>query len=205
MTNEAGWPRRDVVKATGAAATLAAFMAPIAQAFGKTAETARPAPPPIKAVLVDPRYADSRAFAEALQAQGAKVFSVEDDLGHLWRGELGSIYGAGGARVAGLTPHSDLFLSLSLAKETGAKAACGFEGWHDCRGSDTLRHTLEGGEGARGLAAELDAVGEAWASALAQRVSAAAAIGKATVADASTGGAPRPADHPGTLISWVIG
>ncbi len=27
----------------------------------------------------------------------------------------------------------------------------------------------------------------------------------ATVADASAGGAPRPADHPGTLISWVIG
>jgi hypothetical protein len=203
--SKSGWPRRDVVKATGAAATMAAFMAPIAKAFGKTPRAAPAAPPPIRAVLVDPRYADSRAFAAALEAEGAKVFSVEDDLGHLWRGELGAIYGAGGARVAGLTPHSDLFLSLSLARETGVKAACGFEGWHDCRGSDTLRHTLEGGAATKGLAAELDAVGEAWATALAQRVSGAAAIGKPTVADASVAGGPRPSDHPGTLISWVIG
>jgi hypothetical protein len=205
MTNKSGWPRRDVVKATGAAATMAAFMAPIAKAFGKTGGTAEPAAAPIKAVLVDPRYADSRAFAAALEVQGAKVFSVEDDLGHLWRGELGALFAAGGARVAGLTPHSDLFLSQSLARETGAKAACGFEGWHDCRGSDTLRHTLEGGAATRGLAAALDAAGPAWATSLAERVAGAAAVGKPTVADASSGNAPRPADHPGTLISWVIG
>jgi hypothetical protein len=202
--NKAGWPRRDVVKATGALATVAAFMAPLSKAFGK-APAAPAAPALIKAVLVDPRYADSRAFADTLAAQGARVFSVEDDLGHLWRGELGALYAAGGVRVAGLTQHSDLFLSLSLARETGAKAACGFEGWHDCRGSATLRHSVEGGAGARGLAAELDAVGEDWATALAARVSGAAAAGRPTVVEASTAGGARSADHPGTLISWVIG
>jgi|GEM_PF-2338159 len=199
------WPRRDVVKATGAAAVAAAFMAPIAKAFGKTAAPPLAPAAPIDAVLVDPRYADSRAFADELAARGAKVFSTERDLGELWRGELGALYAKGGVRVAGLTPHSDLFLSVALANETGTKAVCGFEGWHDCRGSETVRHTVEGGVGAKGLGADLDTAGSGWAKALAARVADAAAAGKPYVQDASTAGTRRGADHPGTLISWVIG
>ncbi|MEO6339988.1 MAG: hypothetical protein ABIO39_08135, partial [Caulobacteraceae bacterium] len=105
------WARRDVVKASGAVAAVAAWAAPLAKAFGKSKAPPAPAAP-ITAVLVDPRYADSRAFADELVARGAVAFSTETDLGHMWRGELGALYAKGGVRVAGLTPHSDLFLSL---------------------------------------------------------------------------------------------
>ena len=199
------WPRRDVVKLTGVAAAAAAFMAPITKALGKTSPAPAADPAPIDAVLVDLRYPDSRVFADELAARGAKVFSTDGDLGHLWRGELGALYARGGVRVAGLTPHSDLFLSVALANETGTKAVCSFEGWHDCRGSETLRHTLEGGATTRGLGAELDGAGPGWAKALAHRVADAAAAGRPYVKDSSVTGTARTADHPGTLISWVIG
>src|SRR3954470_5238684 len=95
------WVRRDVVKAGGAVAAVASWAAPLTKAFGKSKAPPAPATP-IAAVLVDPRYADSRAFAEELVARGAKAFSTETDLAELWRGELGALYARGGVRVAGL-------------------------------------------------------------------------------------------------------
>ena len=198
------WVRRDVVKAGGAAAALAAWAAPLAKAFGKSKPM--PAPlAPIGAVLVDPRYADSRAFADELVARGARAFSTETDLAELWRGELGALYAKGGVRVAGLTPHSDLFLSTALASEAGPRATCSFEGWHDCRGAEVITHAVEGGDRAKGLAGDLNAAGAGWAKALAVQVAEAAAQGKPTVRDAAPAKTARGVDHPGSLVSWVIG
>ena len=68
-----------------------------------------------------------------------------------------------------------------------------------------ITHALEGGKAAKGLAGRLDSAGAGWAKALAAEVADAAAAGKPTVRDVAATGTPRGPDHPGSLVSWVIG
>jgi hypothetical protein len=155
---------------------------------------------PIHFVLVDEELEDSVAFANTLVNRGARAFSVQDDLGRLWFGELGQAFRSGRA-IAGLTTHSELMVCSSFARQHGARIR--FEGSHDCRGSDALTHSLRIGVDEPAIGASLAAVGRAWPAALALRVTALSRC-EAMREDMCRTTTQRSATHPGSLYSWLI-
>src|SRR5689334_19919106 len=70
-------------------------------------------------VLVDERFSDSRRFAAAFEARGATLVSLSEDIGRLWYGKLGVQCRRPNSFIAGLTLHTDLFVSQLFARECG--------------------------------------------------------------------------------------
>jgi hypothetical protein len=175
--------RRDVMIQAGALAAIAATPA------------AAHALPGVTIALFDPRFSDSRAFAEAMKGRGASTASLAEDIGLLWRNQLAGAV-RDGARIVGLTTHSDFHISSVFAREAGARAA--IVGRHDGRGVPNVIHTVYDQSAAAALArADVD-----WAAQYAQVLPVQAENGAARVISAP---APRAADYPGTLFSWTIG
>lgn len=189
--------RRDFLKTSAVVATAAST--------GILNAHARPANEPasiqqIHFVLVDEELEDSIAFAQALTARGALAFSVQDDIGRLWFGELGAAFKPGHA-IAGLTSHSELLVSAEFARQHGARIR--FEGAHDCRGSDTLAHSLRLAAQDEALSAALVSADTAWPRVLASHLPDLAKCDVMRVTSCSTS-TQRTASHPGSLYSWVI-
>jgi hypothetical protein len=151
-------------------------------------------------VLVDEELEDSVAFGRELTARGAHAFSVQDDIGRLWFGELGAAFKPGHA-IAGLTSHSELLVSAEFARQHGARIR--FEGSHDCRGGDTLVHSLRLGSDDEPMHALLASADAAWPRALAARMP---TLSKSAVLrnESCTTTTLRTATHPGSLFSWII-
>jgi len=188
--------RREFLKTSALVATAASTGALTATAQGEPIARANP----IHFVLVDEEIEDSVAFAQALIANGAHAFSVHEDIGRLWFGELGAVFRPGHA-IAGLTSHSELLVSAEFARQHGARVR--FEGSHDCRGSDVLVHSLRLGEDDRPLSALLASVDTAWPRVLASRMSNLSRC-DALREDSCRTTTRRTATHPGSLFSWVI-
>jgi hypothetical protein len=189
--------RREFLKTSAFVATAAST--------GILNAQAQPASEPAKIerihfVLVDEELEDSIAFAQELTARGALAFSVRDDIGRLWFGELGAAFKPGHA-IAGLTSHSELLVSAEFARQHGARIR--FEGAHDCRGSDTLGHSLRLGAHDESLGAVLVSADAAWPRALASRLPSLSKCEALRVESCSTT-TQRTASHPGSLFSWVI-
>ena len=160
------------------------------------------------AALFDARYGDSRDFAVELGRQGAEVLATGGDCGALWYRDLQPLLARGRIRFAGMTPDCDLFILGTLAAAGGMRVL--YRAEHDCRGCQTLTHKVQVRAAARDLAAVLEhssaqwpaglartlGVGVAGYDALGHRPPASRVIRTATV---------RRADHPGLLVSWVIG
>ena len=151
-------------------------------------------------VLVDEELEDSVAFARELTARGAHAFSVQDDIGRLWFGELGAAFKPGHA-IAGLTSHSELLVSAEFARHVGARIR--FEGSHDCRGGDTLVHSLRLGSEDEPVNALLASADAAWPRALAAHMP---TLSRCTVLrdESCVTTTLRTATHPGSLFSWII-
>jgi hypothetical protein len=186
--------RRDFIKTTAAAGAIAATPGLAAAAAVK--------PSAISLVLYDPRFSDSRAFAQALMARGARGFSTEVDIGRLWNGPLGEAFAQAPGALAGMTPHTDLFVSTVFAREL-ARARVAFEALHDSRGAQVLSHRLEVGSQQRGLAGELTAAGGAWPTRLADCLALSGEWSKPQARETAITNTVAE-DHPGALFSWVI-
>jgi len=183
--------RRDFLKSTVAIASVAAASRAAAALMPAAASAAHGL---VGAVVVDNRFGDSRRFAEVYAARGASVISLAEDIGRLWYSRLGALCAQPGTVIAGLTLHTDLFVSQQFARECG-KSLLQF-GSHDCRGRNTLVHTVP--------AYALSAVsGESWATKTARCMLDAptfASRQQQTIATDTI----RAADHPGSLYSWLI-
>lgn len=157
---------------------------------------------PIALAVFDQRYRDSRLFASALGARGAEIHATEQDLSRLWFAGLRERLAAPGARIAGMTPYSDLFIMSSFAAELGRKVR--FEAWHDCRGCETFTHSLKAGALTPAVEAAMRGKQEDWPMALAHALE----TGFGGVAEQGANpvltGAERRHDHPGMLVTWVI-
>ena len=149
-------------------------------------------------VFFDGRYGDCRRFAAAFGM--CERFDTAHDVAHLWYSQLRDRARRETLRIAGLTTHSDLFILERCAAE--AKLELRFETFHDCRGTSTITHSLGKGCG-RSAAHALRLAGTEWPTALAQVI--AANLDHDSFAPLRlTTTAARAADHPGTLVSWLI-
>lgn len=84
------------------------------------------APPParwelVRNVLVDERFAGSRAFAQPFLDRGARARRFGGDLTDLWLHELGPLWKRGPEPLAGLTGTDALFVLEQLARGAGLR------------------------------------------------------------------------------------
>jgi hypothetical protein len=189
--------RREFLKHSVIVATAASTGILTAHANGVDAIATRN---PIHFVLVDEELEDSVAFANTLAGGGARAFSVHEDLGRLWFGELGEVFKPGHA-IAGLTTHSELMVCASFARQHGARIR--FEGSHDCRGNDALTHSLRIGVDEPAIGASLASAGKAWPEVLALRITNLSRC-EMLREDTCRTTTQRSSTHPGSLYSWLI-
>jgi hypothetical protein len=155
----------------------------------------------IGAVLFDGRYSSCRAFADGLSRNGARGFNVQPDAAAVWYGPLRDHLLACGGCVAGLTTFSDSMLSQSFGRNFGLSLR--YEGVHDSRGSDVLKHQLRASAKLDEIAAALRGADSDWAEALASALARSSSISRPgrRLAVALT---TRIGDHPGFLESWLL-
>ncbi len=156
----------------------------------------------LRAVIQDGRYCDARRFAEALGGErGARLTTVGDPI-TLWSRDCRPRLPRRGWRLAGLTTYSDFTLLRACAHECGGGTL--YEGLHDFRRAHGIAHTVRAGRSGETLARAL--LEDDWTVSLAQalaRVRLQALRGDERAIHLEGG---RPAsDHPGTLVSWIIG
>jgi hypothetical protein len=206
--------RRDFLKNAGAAlvpaALPAALWASTAPADGSEASRGRGRviareQIPVTAVLYDERYADCRAFAEALERHGATAFATNQDVARLWYGPLRNHLAQRPGRVAGLATYADFSIAQVCGRELGLTAI--FEGEHDGRRSrSTLTHRACTVGDAREILASFG--GGAWSTQLAAAIARLpkSADGASRIAAPRMGTATtaRSAGHPGYLNSWLL-
>jgi hypothetical protein len=200
--------RRDFLRNAGAAIVPAALPGAMwtsasTAAHQGTALLPAPGPTPITAVLYDERYADCRAFAEALGSRGAKSFATSQDAVRLWYGPLRAYLEKNPGRVAGLATYADFSSSWACSRELGFGIR--FEGEHDGRRSrTTLVHRLR----TRGDDAEIAAsfANESWPTRLAGALARlpGSAETEMVAPRSSTATTPRGSGYPGYLSSWLL-
>ena len=172
--------------------------------WSAVAETLGARSPRVMAVVYDERYADCRIFAETLAAAGAIPFRAGGDAGRLWYGALRGHLARHGGCVAGMTTDSDLGVSRMCGRELGMRIA--YEGSHDGRASDCLKHQLRGGDEANEVYAALLRGDGPWAVSIAMvlgRPPLAEQIMKA-IAPVPAVATVQSAGHPGYLTSWLL-
>ena len=183
-----------IVPATVAAAQWSA----VAESFG-----ARPSR--VTAAVYDERYADCRTFAETLAGQGAvTTFRTSGDAGRVWYGALRAHLARYGGSVAGMTTDCDLGVSRVCGRELGMRIA--YEGSHDGRASDCLKHRLCGGGDANEVYAALLRDDAPWAESIARVLGRPPLTERIidAIARVPTVATAPSAGHPGYLTSWLL-
>ncbi|HXX46304.1 MAG TPA: twin-arginine translocation signal domain-containing protein [Candidatus Acidoferrales bacterium] len=191
--------RRDFLKGAAMvpAGVAAAQWSAAAEAFG--AKSSR-----ITAVVYDERYADCRVFAESLARQGAMLFPTGGDAARLWYGALRAHLARYGGGVAGMTTDCDLGVSRECGRELGMRIA--YEGSHDGRTSNCLKHRLRGGDEANAVYAALLRADAPWAESIATAL-ARPPLGERiinAIAGTPTITTPASGAHFGYLTSWLL-
>lgn len=151
-------------------------------------------------VFFDPRYSDSRRFADSFTAMGGERINTASDIAYLWYSRLQARAEHGTLPMAGLTTHSDLLVLERCAAD--AKLRLRFEAFHDCRGASTITHVVTQRCG-HSTAATLAAADTDWAAALARSIMHDVGPHRLSPLRLTTTAA-RATDHPGTLVSWLI-
>jgi len=192
------WDRRVFLQAGVTAATSAALAASSFNAMNGLVSR----PGKIGAVLFDPRYRDSRAFAQAFTTLGATSLSTAEDIGRLWMGSLGKLFVSQSGALAGMTTHSDMLISQIFAREI-ARGRLVFEAMHDSRAAGPPVHSLHIGRSEMGVGDEIVSSGTVWPGVLAARLAQQHSDTAPHIREIVTGGQLSD-DHPGTLFSWVI-
>lgn len=195
--------RRGFIKSMVAMAPAAVLLSRAGtKAFAGSADASR-----ISAVVYDERYSDCRIFAEALASRGAKAFRASADCAGLWYGDLSKHLAERGGRVAGLTTYADFGVSEASGRAAGLKLV--YVGSHDGRANGELLHRTGTVAGGGSFGAGLAGHDANWPAALAAGLDSAAQGNRAVkfeaLLDVEPVASPRSADHPGYLISWVLG
>ncbi|HTR46396.1 MAG TPA: hypothetical protein VMM16_03295 [Verrucomicrobiae bacterium] len=191
--------RRDFLKS---AAIVPATVA--ATQWSAMAESLGAQVPRIGAAVYDERYADCRAFAEALARQGAALFAAGGDAVALWYGPLREHLARYGGSVAGMTTESDLSVSRLCAREFGLRMA--YEGSHDCRTSGRMKHHLRGKGEEREVYAALLRADRPWDQAIAEALCRPPLSERIVTAFARVPAVTTPSSsgHPVYLTSWLV-
>jgi len=147
-------------------------------------------------VLYDERYSDARAFGAVARLDGARAVATGGDVAGLWYGglEQDSAIGA----IAGLTTYADMLVIAGLAAERRRRIVARIA--HDARGAAVVAHHVE--RGAPAIEQRLAEAGAHWPGALWDAFAAAPGRG---LKNRGGRGAPRAADNPGMLYSWMVG
>jgi len=191
--------RRTFLKDAGALTASAAW---IASRAARVASAAALDGRGISAALFDGRYSSCRAFAHALSRKGARIFNVQPDAAAVWYGPLRDHLASCGGCVAGLTTFSDSMLSQSFGRDLGLSLR--YEGAHDSRGSDVLKHELRAGAKVDEIAGALRGADSDWAEALAGVLVRSSAILRTGRRRSAITLSASVADHPGFLQSWLL-
>jgi hypothetical protein len=210
--------RRDLLKSAGAAILPVAILGPrLGTARHPAGPTAMGSRTPVTAVIHDPRYGDCRRFAAACIDQGAVSYALsahgksshEGDSAHLWQTGLRGILVENNGSVAGFTTVSDFDVSRSCGRELGLKLI--YRGSHDSRASANITHRLRTDEDAGEIARAFAGGDPRWAENLARVLFRLGAPGPREMVVDPTQRArlfetesPRPVDHPGYLVSWLL-
>lgn len=201
--------RRDFLKGAGAAMVPAAIPAAMwgsaSDTTGERGQEISRNIVPIVAVVFDERYADCKAFADALADRGAKSFATNADAVQLWYGPLRAYLAQNPGRVAGLTTYADFSVSRVCGRELNFAQL--YEGEHDGRRSRThLAHRLRISSSDHEIAAAF--ADASWATQLAHALARlSTADDHASQTDApysATSTTPRSEGHPGYLNSWLL-
>jgi hypothetical protein len=188
--------RRDFLKEAVAVPAVIA-----ASEWYAAAEALCARPVEITAVLYDERYADCRAFAKALESQGATSFATSGDAAGLWYGALRASRARSGGSIAGMATDSDWVVSRACGREQGLRVA--YEGSHDWRVPDRLLHRLRGNGREREVYLELLNADTPWSEAVASGLLRSwhghpVRIGSSHVETRVF------TSHPGYLTSWLL-
>ena len=111
------WDRRDVILASAGAAVAAGL------GFG-AARSATVAPgeaAPFHMIIVDRRFAESRACAAKAARVGQRVAWIDGDITDLWYDELDHLWRREQAAIAGLTGYGAFFCLERLAMDRGMR------------------------------------------------------------------------------------
>jgi hypothetical protein len=179
---------------SAAAATFAAIASPSRAALRPHYETAR-----VAVAVYDERYTDAREFADALSPQ----FAVALQVGHMGQSsldELAALFGKREGRIAGMSTDAHLLIVKSLAREMGFLPI--FEGRHDARRADRVRHRLRAKSDGRSIAISTRSNGLCPAELAEQLSHLCDDAAKGWVEVEADG--PRSVDHPGYLTSWIF-
>ena len=150
-------------------------------------------------VLHDTRYSDARMFATGAVRQGARVMAQEADMIRLWHRELNAFLQGHGHRIMGMTTCSDFMLIRDCTATLRRRVI--YEGLHDCRGSDTLTHSLQFRGGNISIALH---GGPEWPETLARTLYRERDRDRPLTKTVIKSNTRRAADNPGTLVSWLI-
>lgn len=150
-------------------------------------EAAAPSPSrivvPLHKAVYDPRYAECRSFAAAVQRLGVAVQPLEyGDVTSFWYDELDLLWRSRGASIAGTTQLGPMFVLERLANERRMRVVLRAE--HQPQADGTIAHAISAPREALDLAAELCAAGLEWPavmSALVCRCTSTAALASATL------------------------
>jgi len=160
----------------------------------------------IAAVVYDERYADCRIFAETLAREGAMAVATGGDAARLWYGALREQSALRDGNVAGMTTDADLVVSRGCSRELNMRMA--YEGSHDCRMLDHLKHCLRGSGIEREVYAALLRADAPWAESIAKalmRVPASDRAGRQGPFMVQATATTSPgAGNAGYLTSWLL-
>lgn len=209
MITKRGFLRGASAAAVAAAAPGGSWAAPATGASGDEVGLRQaPTRPLFDVVVFNDRYADARAFAQALGERGAPTIAMSGDAGTLWHRTLARNLMGERRRLAGIGTSMDLLILESLGREVGLRMSCVVQ--HDSRGSRSVTHVIPAKYTYADPATLTHELGSPdWpvrvASLLADvalRGPVPGCVGNAADLRIVTT-AERSEDHPGVLFSWI--
>lgn len=191
--------RRHFMEASAATAGASLMPAGIVRSLAATAASA-----PFNRVVVDERFAASRAFGARAHSLGAPLAAIEGDITDFWYHDLDRPWRQHPLVIAGLTQWGPLFCLERLAWDVGLRVV--FRAHHRRRRDGGMDHEIAAGPDVSRYTPAIRLAGAAWPERIAdagirafeKRIPAGRVT--ATTADAGT----RKAD-PNHLYSWIIG
>jgi len=171
----------------------------LATAAAQTIPSAYAIPATPTVVFFDPRYSDSQRFAATFCALGGEQVSTERNLVQLWYAGLQARAKGKQLRLAGLTTHSDFLVVERCALDERLRVRHTIV--HDCRGATTVTHFLN--RSSEAMARALGTADTQWPAAVARSLADDSEVSAIAPRRISMNTA-RAADHPGTLVSWLI-
>lgn len=173
--------------------------------LARVALALEPGAAPLYKVIVDRRFAASRAFGRAAARAGVAVHTMSGDVTDVWYHDLGPTWRVQPLPVAGLTAEGAIFCLERLAWDAGMRVA--FRGVHTLAGSGRVAHELEGSQPVLERVQQVQPFTRDWAEELSGITALCTAPGSASRARLSLTSVATAEEDAWTrvpLVSWVI-